>query len=102
VGFQPVGKTPGQIAAQRQKVKRSGLRAIDAGTRYDLTGNLRRMAREIERGEHGDVSNIVLVAQKKGPLDRGRGSCYVAHYGAGTTPEVHWMLATAMNRIEPA
>lgn len=67
MGFQPVRKTPEQLAAQKQKIKKSGLRAIDAGTRYDITGNLRRLARAIEQGEYGSVHHVMVGVSTTGP-----------------------------------
>lgn len=42
------------------QVKKSGIRAIDRGTRYDVSGKLRAMARAIEAGKYGDVKHAVL------------------------------------------
>lgn len=49
-----------QAIEQQLKIKRSGLRRIDQGTRYDITGRLRSLARRIENGEYGDVRGVVI------------------------------------------
>ena len=40
--------------------KRAKLRAIDQGTRYDITGNLRRLTRAIERGDYGKLDHVII------------------------------------------
>ncbi len=46
--------------ANSERVKKSGIRAINQGTRYDITGELRNLSRRIERGEYGEVRHIML------------------------------------------
>jgi hypothetical protein len=41
-------------------MKRKGIRAINQGTRYDITGQLRLLARKIESGEYGRVRHLVV------------------------------------------
>lgn len=60
------------------------LRAIDAGTRYDISGNLRRLARAIDAGEHGKVNNVCVGVATRG-LD---GSMSVETFGFGMTASV--------------
>jgi hypothetical protein len=87
------------LKAVPAKTKRTRIRAIDNGTRYDIIGNLRRIEREIERGEHGDLGNLVLLFAEK--EDNCIPHVEMRHFGTGTIPEIHWMLETAKNRIEP-
>ena len=77
-----------------------GIRAIHQGTRYDLTGNLRRIAREIERGQYGDVRNIVCAfdTHSPGPNTGVKLFCW----GNGGVADSHWILSTAKNRMEPS
>ena len=37
------------------------IRRIDRGTRYDITGNLRKLVRDIESGKLGQVRDIVFA-----------------------------------------
>lgn len=41
-------------------IKKAKLRAIDQGTRYDITGQLRRLVRDLESGRHGQVKHVVV------------------------------------------
>lgn len=58
---------PSLTRKKQSNVRKSRLRAIDAGTRYDITGNLRRLARSIERGDLGAVHHIVIGVSSKLP-----------------------------------
>ena len=85
------------MTAVRKKTK---LQAIDKGTRYDVTGMLTKLTREIARVEHGEVGDvIVLLRQTKNNCSPG---IHMRHFGNGTMPDIHYMLSTAKNRIEPA
>jgi hypothetical protein len=77
------------------------LRAIDQGTRYDVTGCMRGLIRRIERGEINPSDVLILTREVVKPYSS---SCRVGlhHYGPGTIEQIHWMLTTAKNRIEPA
>lgn len=80
--------------------KRTKLRVINVGTRYDVSGKLRAFIREIESGEINPRDVIVLSRE----TIRNNASARVdmRHYGTGSTEDLHWMLATAQNRIEPS
>ena len=101
MGFQPTGETVVEREKKARKIKRSGLRVINNGMRYDISGNLRRMAREIERGERGDVRDTVVVLRVENQ-DPKSASIDVMHWGTGTVADAHWMVCTAKNRLEPA
>lgn len=77
------------------------LRAIDKGTRYDVTGCLRKFIRRIENGELKNVTDVLVVARRIEGLN-GRKEITFHHYGSASTEEIHWMVSTAKNRIEPA
>jgi hypothetical protein len=79
--------------------KRSNLRVIDRGTRYDMSGNLRALVRSIESGVIYPRDVIVLTSQ----IVRNNASKTVTmhHFGHVTVQDIHWMLATAAGRIEP-
>ena len=70
--------------------KRSGLRAIDKGTSYDIPGKLRRLTHEIENGKHGDVRGIVLglLCEKDGKLKMNDIFC-----GKASMAELHLLAA---------
>jgi hypothetical protein len=78
----------------------SGIRAIDNGTRYDITGNLRRLTRDIENGEISP-RDVVIVATETTEMNKSA-TIILRHYGNGTIEDIHWMLSTAKNRIEPS
>lgn len=77
------------------------LRAIDRGTRYDVTGNLRRFVRRIESGDLQDATDVLVIARCHRPPD-GRKRVEIHHFGSATIEEMHWMVSTAKNRYEPA
>jgi hypothetical protein len=81
-------------------MRRGGLRAINQGTRYDVSGKLRNIVRSIESGEIAPRDVIVITREIAG---RNK-SCKVGlfHFGTGSTEDVHWMLSTAKNRVEPS
>ena len=75
------------------------LRAIDRGTRYDITGKMRRLIHRIESGEIVPRDVLVVTSESCGP---NRSNTIILHHmGFGSTEEIHWMLATAKGRIEP-
>ena len=78
------------------KQPKRSLRAIDQGTRYDITGLLRRQARAIERGEHGHITDAVLITRDTD------GRVRSFHFGTNSAERSHWMAATVANRMEPA
>lgn len=101
MGFEPTGKTPEMVEATRRKIKRSGIRAVDQGTRYDISGNLRRLARAIDAGEHGVVANVVVGVGTRG-LD---GSFSVETFGfgmAGSVPDLAYTVARMAHRMQVA
>lgn len=81
--------------------KKNSLRAIDQGTIYDITGQLRRTTRELERDIDGKVCDVVMIVARKNHGQRGM-SIDTYHWGTGDKARAHWMLSTAKNRIEPA
>lgn len=86
--------------ALKEVPKRAQLRVIDKGTRYDVIGNLKRLEREIERGEYGQVRDVIVLFTKK---ENNRShSVEMRHFGSGSTPEIHYMLTTGTNRIVPS
>lgn len=46
---------------QKPRPRRGGLRAIDKGTLYDVSGKLRLVVHQIESGEYGEVTDVVLA-----------------------------------------
>jgi hypothetical protein len=61
---------PDQKPDTRLTVKKSGIRAIDKGTNYDVPGKLRKLAREIEKGVHDEVRGALvgITSQKDGKM----------------------------------
>ena len=75
--------------------KRRNIRAIDEGTIYDVTGKMRAMVREMERGEEGTITDAVII------IRRNNGSIGTRHFGPGGREIAHWMVSTAKGRLEP-
>lgn len=51
---------PSKLRGQKA-AKKSRIRAIDQGTRYDITGCMRKTVRQIERGEYGKVKRVLCI-----------------------------------------
>ncbi len=85
-----------------EKVKKSKLRSIGAGTINDVGGSLQRFSRALNQGKHGDVRDVIIIARKMGAEPNCYPQIVMEHYGTGTIEAVHWMVSTAKNRIEPA
>lgn len=80
--------------------KPTKIRAINKGTRYDVSRPLRRLVRQIESGEVEPRDVIVLTSQYM--QTNASPTVTLHHFGYGSVAEMHWMLSTAQNRIEPA
>jgi hypothetical protein len=76
------------------------LRVIDKGTRYDVSTPLRRLVRQIESGEIKPRDVVIVTAQYT--AKNASPAITLHHFGSGSVPDLHWMLATAQNRIQPA
>lgn len=79
--------------------KKKSLRAIDQGTRYDISGNLRRLARAIDAGEHGQVNNVCVGVATR-VVD---GSMRVETFGFGMTasiPDLDYTVARMRFRMQ--
>jgi hypothetical protein len=81
--------------ASAAKVKSSRLRAIDKGTSYDVPGRMKRLARSIERGEFGEVTDVVCVVRSK---NQGEIELRPYFYGKSDTANLHFMLSRALDR----
>lgn len=78
--------------------RRGGLRAIDAGTRMDVPGQLRKLAREIEQGKHGAVTDVAGAVRTVHPT---QGVCsWGFHAGTGTVEHVTYMLRRYVAKME--
>lgn len=81
----------------RVKAKKAGgLRAIDQGTIYDVPGKMKNLARSIERGEEGTITDAVIV------IRNANGSIGTFQFGPGNRERSHHMVSVAKNRLEPA
>lgn len=77
-------------------VKKSGIRAIDRGTVYDLTGKLRWLTRDIESGKHGHITDVVIISRAA------NGSIGSFYFGNEPRERAHYMVSTVKNRLEPS
>lgn len=73
------------------------LRAIDQGTRYDVAGKLIEMARQIKRGEMGDVRNVVIAVQHI--TKHGGFAVEAFHYGPSDIPAASYIWESAKRII---
>jgi hypothetical protein len=87
--------------AKTERVKKSGIRAVNQGFRYDITGSLRSLTRQIERGAYGKIGNMAVVFDTHNGVNE-YATVELKHYGPGSEAEVHWLLSTAKKRMEPA
>ena len=87
--------------ADKATVRKSGIRAINQGKRYDCVGGLRRLEREIVRGDYGDVRDVVVAIAQQPDGDTSP-KIHGFHFGVGSVAEAHWMISTMKNRLEPA
>lgn len=87
--------------ATAERVRKSRIRPINAGTRYDFVFGLKSLAREIERGEHPDMKSVMILTESR-TKPNGYPFIGVRSYGSGTVDEQHYMLSTAAERIRQA
>ena len=82
---------------QKLKPKISRLRVIDEGTTYDVSGRLRRLTREIESGELGEIRHCIVLLNCK----RKDGSKYVKtqYYGRGEVEAFAYMIAVGQKDV---
>jgi hypothetical protein len=76
------------------------IQAINHNTRYDITAKLRRLVRRLESGEFAATDVVVVTREFTQPNASPRVELH--HYGTASHEEIHWMLSTAKNRVEPA
>lgn len=76
--------------------KRAAIRVIDQGGPYDITGNLRRIDRAIQRGDYGRVTNMVVA------FSDSEGAVYTYNLGPGDVSMHHWIVSVAKNKMERA
>jgi hypothetical protein len=79
----------------RLKAKR-GIRAIDEGTPYDITGKMRWLARRIDHGDEGDITDVVVITRNR------NGQIGSFGWGTGFRAQAHHMVSTVKNRLEPS
>ena len=89
--------SPRNWPEEKRKKKRGGLRAIDAGSRYDVPGQLRKLARQIERGEHGRVTDVAGAV--RGIFPDGVYS-FGFHAGTGDVEVVTYMPRRYVGKME--
>lgn len=78
--------------------KKASIRAIDQGTKYDVSGRLRLLARQIERGEYGVTKNAIVILHSFSGFNGGvRINAY--HFGTGDIPTAFYMLEAAKKVI---
>lgn len=80
---------------RKKKVKVS-LRAIDQGTRYDIIGQCKLLARKIEAGDYGDVRHIVVgISAREGTET----AVTTLGFGQMTVPEAFYTTYMMQKRL---
>jgi hypothetical protein len=69
-------------------LKKAKLRLIDQGTAYDVPGRLKSLARAIERGEYGRVTDVGIVVKSFRHSDT---HMVCKHVGTGTKGDLLMM-----------
>lgn len=86
--------TKAQQTRLKENLRRKrGLRAIDAGTVYDVGGGLIGVGRQIRKGECGPVSEAVLILKVGDRID-------LRSFGRGDMDAVYRMAMSAARRAE--
>lgn len=76
--------------------KKTTLRAIDLRTCYDIPHKLRTLAREIEAGKHGRVTDVAVTAR----MEKDGVMCQMdKNYGTGDADVYLAMLVRAAARL---
>lgn len=73
-------------------VKKSGIRAIDRGTSYDVSGRVRRLMRSVEAGNFGRVTDAVVILRG---IKDGKVNAQPFFYGVSETEVLHFMASRA-------
>lgn len=87
-----------ETTAEKDKRRRRGskLRPIDKDTDYDISGSLRRLIHQIEAGEHGEVTDLILAIRSR---ETGRIRGKVKTIAVRTSqPEVLHFMAAKLER----
>lgn len=79
------------------KKRNMSIRPINKGTVYDIPGNMKRLSREIEKGEYGAVSDVLTVV--KGTDKDGSPRYTVFGNGRGEAGEQYLMACFAATKI---
>lgn len=82
------------MTAEQKKAK---LRVINQGTRYDVAGKLKHLARQIEHGEMGDVRDCVIAVRTLSNAGGTRVSAY--HFGTDTIAGALYTWEAAKGQI---
>jgi hypothetical protein len=75
--------------------KKSRIRAIDKGTTYDVPGRMIRLARAIEHGNFGEVTDVICIVRGK---KNGAINSQAHFYGKSATDTLHFMCLRAADR----
>lgn len=94
----PTAKLCDTEAERKKKMLRtSRLRPIDRGTYYDVTGEMRKLLREIEHGEWGHVTDVSMVMRY---IKDDSVRIASRHSGTGTIEIYSYMLHRVLQRLE--
>jgi hypothetical protein len=85
----PTGRLCDTDAGKKAKLRRaSKLRAINTGNVYDITGKLRRLIHEIEKGELGKVTDVIAAIRH---IEGKKTEIHTIFYGTSQPEVLHFM-----------
>jgi hypothetical protein len=85
-----------QAKLKAQLKSKHGIRAIDQGTPYDVTGKMRWLARRIDHGDEGDITDVIVITRNR------NGNISSFGWGPNFRATSHYMVSTVKNRLEPS
>jgi hypothetical protein len=94
----PTAKLLDTEAEKLKKRRGAGIRAIDQGTSYDVTGKIRQKVREIEHGTWGRVTDAILLIRY---IDPELGVCsHGFNIGPGTIDTLYYLTSRHLNKLQ--
>lgn len=98
-GSVPTGRLCDTAAEKKAKLRRgSKLHPIDRGTIYDVTGKMRKWIREMESGDNGDVTDVVMAYRF---VKDGRVGVRTKWLGRSQQEVLHWMAVVLQKDMVP-
>lgn len=84
------------LAMKHKPMVREKVCTIQRGNYYDIPGRMKRMARSIEAGEYGNVTDALLILRYQ---DEGRLNVKGFHYGTSNVEVAQSMCSRVFTRL---